>query len=567
MGKHRIPVGISDFTEIRENGYYYIDKTGLIAELLGAESVKVTLITRPRRFGKTLGMSMLAAFLDIRRDSRKLFEGLQISQNTSLCQAWMNQYPTLFVTFKDVDGLTFDSARDMLRTVLAQVCNEHFYLLSGTQVNDNDKEVFRQLADTVHGRPTDAMLKTGLALILRMMQDYYGRQAILLLDEYDVPMAKASQHGYYARMLELIRTVMSTALKDNPALKLAVVTGCLRVSKESIFTGTNNFVSDTISDSRLNEYFGFVQEEVERLLSDLGQSDKKESLRRWYDGYHFGSCDVYCPWDVLNYLHRLSFDPAAAPISYWKNTSDNAIIRSFIDLQGNSITEKLETLLSGGHIWQRIADDLTYDYLHSSEDNLWSVLYLTGYLTRLRPDDIPSDERGELAEGKTALIIPNAEIREIYETTIRGWFTDYAALQDRRTLFEAVWQQDPAVLTGELNKLLRQTISYHDYREDFYHAFLAGVFAGGGYQVESNREHGEGRSDIVVKDVRGGRVAVFEVKYARTAGQLDSACDAALRQQEKRGYASDYEDSYNEILPYGIAFYKKRCVVKTKPQR
>ncbi len=264
---------------------------------------------------------------------------------------------------------------------------------------------------------------------------------------------------------------------------------------------------------------------------------------------------------------RLSFDPAAAPISYWKNTSDNAIIRSFIDLQGNSITEKLETLLSGGHIWQRIADDLTYDYLHSSEDNLWSVLYLTGYLTRLRPDDIPSDERGELAEGKTALIIPNAEIREIYETTIRGWFTDYAALQDRRTLFEAVWQQDPAVLTGELNKLLRQTISYHDYKEDFYHAFLAGVFAGGGYQVESNREHGEGHSDIVVKDVRGGRVAVFEVKYARTAGQLDSACDAALRQQEKRGYASDYEDSYNEILQYGIAFYKKRCVVKTKQQR
>ena len=278
MGTHRIPVGISDFTEIRENDYYYIDKTGLLAELLGAESVKVTLITRPRRFGKTLGMSMLQSFLDIQRDSRALFEGLQIFRNDALCSSWMNQYPTLFVTFKDVDGLTFASARDMLRTVLARVCNEHYYLLSSPQVNENDKAVFRQLADTVYGQPTDAMLKTGLALILHMMQDFYGKQAILLLDEYDVPMAKASQHGYYAQMLELIRAAMSTALKDNPALKLAVVTGCLRVSKESIFTGTNNFVSDTISDSRLNAYFGFVQEEVERLLSDLGQSDKAGQL-------------------------------------------------------------------------------------------------------------------------------------------------------------------------------------------------------------------------------------------------------------------------------------------------
>ena len=230
---------------------------------------------------------------------------------------------------------------------------------------------------------------------------------------------------------------------------------------------------------------------------------------------------------------------------------------------GSSITEKLETLLAGGHIWQRIADDLTYDYLHSSEDNLWSVLYLTGYLTRLRTDEIPPDERGEAAEGKAALAIPNAEVREIYETTIRSWFRDYAALQDRSVLFGAVWQQDTAALTKELNTLLRQTISYHDYKEDFYHAFLAGVFAGGGYQVESNREHGEGRSDIVVKDVRGGRIAVFEVKYAHAASQLDAACDAALRQQEQRGYAADYEDNYNEVLQYGIAFYKKRCVVKT----
>lgn len=561
MADLKIPVGISNFTKIREEGYCYIDKSGLIADLLQKQA-EVTLITRPRRFGKTLGMSMLESFFDIRRDSRALFDGLQITKNQELCSAWMNRYPTLFLTFKDVDGLTFPSAKEMLRQQIAQICNEHFYLLSGEKVSENDKAVFRQLADTAYGTPTDAALKTSLALLMRMMQVYYGKPVILLLDEYDVPMAKASIHGYYAPMLEIIRSLLSTALKDNTSLKFAVITGCLRISKESIFTGTNNFVSDTVSDTRLDEYFGFIADEVDELLVNMGQEDKKPIMKKWYDGYHFGEFAVYCPWDVLNYLYKLQMDPAARPEGFWKNTSDNAIIRSFIDLKGNSISEKLEILLAGGYIRQEVAEDLTYDYLHFSEDNLWSVLYLTGYLTRLRKSDLPSEEWKALKSGELALVIPNEEIHEIFKTTIQKWFADYAQSSDRTALFDSVWRGNESALTSQMNILLRQTISYHDYKEDFYHAFLAGIFAGGGFIVESNREHGEGRSDVVVKDMRGGRIAVFEVKYVRKPDQLECGCDTALRQIDERMYAKEYEDDYEQILCYGIAFCRKRCLVK-----
>ncbi len=563
MIEQKIPIGISNFAKIREDGYYYIDKSGLISDLLRRQA-EVTLITRPRRFGKTLAMSMLESFFDIRKDSKALFEGLQITKDRELCDAWMNQYPTLFLTFKDVDGLTFASAKEMLRQQIAQICDEHFYLLSGDSVSENDKAALRQLADTVHGTPTDAALKTSLALLMRMMQAYYGKPVILLLDEYDVPMAKASIHGYYAPMLEIIRSLLSTALKDNTSLKFAVVTGCLRISKESIFTGTNNFVSDTVSDTRLDEYFGFVAGEVDRLLKDMGQEERKPILRKWYDGYHFGEFDVYCPWDVLSYLYKLQLDPKAQPEGFWKNTSDNAIIRSFIDQKGNAISEKLEILLAGGYIRQEIAEDLTYDYLHASEDNLWSVLYLTGYLTRLRESDLSPEEWNSLTGNELALVIPNEEIRDIFRTTIQKWFADYAQTSDRRALFDAVWDGDASVLTSQMNTLLRQTISYHDYKEDFYHAFLAGIFAGGGFMVESNREHGEGRSDVVVKDKRGGRIAVFEVKCVREADQMARGCDAALHQIDERMYAQEYEDSYEQVLCYGIAFYKKRCMVKRK---
>lgn len=387
-------------------------------------------------------MNMLANFFDIRKNSSALFNGLEIAENQSLCNTWMNQYPTLFLTFKDVDGLTFESARDMLRAQIAQICNEHDYLLDSKAVSENDKQTFRQLADVVNGRPDDTMLKTSLVLLMRMMQVHYGKPVILLLDEYDVPMAKASTHGYYDQMLE--------------------------------------------------------------------------------------------------------------------------IIRSFIDMKGNSISEKLEILMAGGYIRERIVEDMTYDYLHSSEENFWSILYLTGYLTRMREADLPKAEWDSLQDSEFALTIPNAEVREIFESTIQKWFSDYAQISNRKVLFDVVWSGDTEKLTKEMNKLLRQTISYHDYREDFYHAFLAGTFAGGGYMVESNKEHGEGRSDVVVKDMRGGRIAIFEAKYSKSLEKLKDACDTALRQINDRMYAKEYEDDYDDINCYGIAFYKKRCMVKKK---
>lgn len=553
-----IPVGVSDFTKIRENGYYYIDKTELISELLKSTATEVTLITRPRRFGKTMAMSMLADFFDIRKDSRELFAGLEIMNETELCKEWMNQWPVMFVSFKDVSGTTFENAFGMLKFTISQFCMEHSYLETSEKTGSDYQNIFSRLKDQTASL-TD--IQSSLLVIMKMMQAHYGRPILLLLDEYDVPVAKASTNGYYEKMLEVIRTMMSTALKDNSSLRFAIVTGCLRITKESIFTGVNNFVIDTITSTRLNEYFGFTQGDVDRLLRDTGLEAHSDSIKAWYDGYRFGDIDVYCPWDVMNYVHDLQFDPSKKPASYWKNTSDNAIIRSFIDYAGASITRKLEILLSGGYIVQRIEEDLTYDYLHSSEENLWSVLYLTGYLTRAQEKETSAVER----DGEMALVIPNAEIREIFETTVIRWFEDSARTWDRKKLFDAVWNGDGEMAAGEMNRLLRRTISYHDYREDFYHAFLAGIFAGAGYLVESNREHGEGRSDVVVYDSVEGRVAVFEVKYSKTADQLSADCDAALRQIDERKYAEEFEDSYDQIFSYGIAFYKKRCLIRRHP--
>ena len=560
MNDLKIPVGISDFAKIRNYGYYYVDKTGLITDLLEKETAEVTLITRPRRFGKTMGMSMLANFFDIRKDSQAMFEGLEISKNEALCSEWMNQWPVLFLTFKDVDGLTFASAKEMLLNRIAAIYNDHSYLLEGTRVQENDRKVFERLADEVSGNPTDAMLKTSIVLLMRLMRNHYGKPVILLIDEYDVPIAKASAKSYYPEMLEVIKGLMSTALKDNDALRFAVITGCLRIAKESIFTGTNNFVSDTISSSHLNEYFGFTQVDVDQILKDADCQEHAADIKNWYDGYHFGDLDVYCPWDVMNYLRDLQRNPKAKPASYWKNTSDNSIIRSFIDYAGRSISRKLETLLSGGYILQRIEENLTYDYLHSSEENLWSILYLTGYLTQVREEDLPAP----LPEKTSALMIPNAEVQEIFETTIQKWFDESAQTWNRKILFDAVWSGKAEALTEQMNKLLRKTISYHDYREDFYHAFLAGIFAGAGYEVDSNKEHGEGRSDVVVLDPEGDRVAIFEAKYSRTQDAMSKDCAAALEQIEDRQYAKEFEDDYDSVLCYGIAFYKKRCLVRMK---
>ena len=506
-----IPVGISNFEKIRNNGFYYVDKTGLIEELLKTEA-EVTLITRPRRFGKTLGMSMLESFFDIRKNSRKLFEGLEIARQSELCSKWMNQCPTVSVSFRQVDGLNFTSAYDMLTMVFADLYNKHLYLLEDSHVTEFQKKTFTNIA---HGCGSEKEVKSSLVLLTTMMHQHYGKAVVLLIDEYDVPVAKANAHGYYNEMLDVMKGLLQ-ALKDNQALCFAVVTGCLKIAKESIFTGTNNFVSDTITDSRLNEYFGFVQSEVDQILADAETEDQAENIRKWYDGYHFGDFDVYCPWDVMNYLLELQHNPQAKPVSYWKNTSDNAIIRSFIDHSGSSITKKLENLMAGETIVQRVDENLTYDYLHSSEDNLWSMLYLTGYLTKAR----------------------NEQTDEVLPAGVN--------------------------LTKEMNILLRRTISYHDYKEDFYHAFLAGIFTGAGYMVDSNKEHGEGRSDVVVYDPVNGRVAIFEAKYTKNQEKLESTCNTALQQIDERLYAKEYEDDYDQILCYGISFFKKRCLVKIK---
>ena len=555
MKELNIPVGISDFKEICKNGYYYVDKTFLIKELLKTTATKVTLITRPRRFGKTMAMSMLATYFDIRENSQDLFDGLEISKETDLCKEWMNQWPVVFLSLKDIDGLNFEDAYERLVVQISNLYKNYTYLLEYDKIDPDDRQIF---LDLKAGKAEKAQVFQALRTLMRMLQIYHQKKVILLLDEYDVPIAKASSNGYYNQMLDVMKGIMSTALKDNTSLQFSVVTGCLRIAKESVFTGTNNFVTDSITDSRYNEFFGFTQAEIDQILEDADAGKHAESVKYWYDGYHFGNVDVYCPWDLMNYLCDLQRNPEAKPDSYWKNTSDNAIIRSFIDYAGSSITKKLETLLAGGYIVEQIDESLTYDYLHSSEENLWSILYLTGYLTTVREEDLSTS----VPDGLSALAIPNAEIQEIFETTVMKWFSDSAKTWSRQILFDAVWKNDCELLTQEMNKLLRKTISYHDYKEDFYHAFLAGIFAGAGYSVESNKEHGEGRSDIVVSDIVNGRVAVFEVKKSNALADLVSDCEAALAQIDDRMYAKEFEDDYDEVLCYGISFFKKRCLVK-----
>lgn len=555
MKEINIPVGISDFKEIRKNGYYYVDKTFLIKELLKTTATKVTLITRPRRFGKTMAMSMLATYFDIRENSQDLFDGLEISKETDLCKEWMNQWPVVFLSLKDIDGLNFEDAYERLVVQISNLYKNYTYLLEYDKIDPDDRQIF---LDLKAGKAEKAQVFQALRTLMRMLQIYHQKKVILLLDEYDVPIAKASSNGYYNQMLDVMKGIMSTALKDNTSLQFSVVTGCLRIAKESVFTGTNNFVTDSITDSHYNEFFGFTQAEVDQILEDADAGKHAESVKYWYDGYHFGNVDVYCPWDLMNYLCDLQRNPEAKPDSYWKNTSDNAIIRSFIDYAGSSITKKLETLLAGGYIVEQIDESLTYDYLHSSEENLWSILYLTGYLTTVREEDLSTS----VPDGLSALAIPNAEIQEIFETTVMKWFADSVKKWNRTAIFQALWNQKPEIITREMNLLLWNTISYHDYKEDFYHAFLTGIFMGAGEQIESNKEHGLGRPDLVIIDKANGKVAIFEVKYSQSMKQLNKDCDKALAQMKERKYAEDYKDRYKDIFCYGISFYKKECLVK-----
>ncbi len=558
MNECKIPVGRSHFADIRKNGYYFIDKSGLIEELLKTDATQVTLITRPRRFGKTLNMSMLAEFFDIQKDSRPLFAGLLVANNHELCRHWMNQYPTLFLSFKSVDGLQFSDAYAQLASVMAELHKKHFYLLEDARINPIDKELFYKVA-AEKANPKE--VKNSLLKLTQLMALHYQKPVILLMDEYDVPLAKASEKKYYPEMLDLIKGLLQ-AIKDNDSLAFAVVTGCLRIAKESIFTGTNNFVSDTISDTRLNEYFGFTQAETEQLLLDTNLTDHAAEIREWYDGYHFGDFDVYCPWDVMNHIRNLILNPSSTPGNFWENTSDNAIIRSFLDRSSFNINEKFETLLAGDSITEVITENLTYDVLKSSEENLWTLLYLTGYLTKTRP----AKAAAALFPGRLALKIPNREIMDIFKKTVKRWLAERAVTSNRQDFFTALWDGDAEKLTEILSNLLFDTISYHDYRESFYHAFLTGLVSNAGFIVKSNYESGLGRSDLVIKDRKGRRAILLEAKWTDSEANLEKACHDALEQISEKQYAKSIERSgFHKVVVLAVAFWQKKCLVKRLP--
>jgi hypothetical protein len=550
--RYNIPIGVFEFEKIRKNDYYYVDKTELIQALVKTEPAEITLFTRPRRFGKTLVMSMLASFFDIRRDSRDLFEGLKIAEDQKLCELWMNQWPVIFLSLKDAGGESFEDAYGLLQSIISQLYVEHAYLEKCAEIDESYKEIFARLKRR-QGNKTDVQIS--LRILMRMMQIYYGKQVILLIDEYDVPMAKAGAKSYYNEMLDVIGTMMSQALKDNTSLKFSVITGCLRISKESIFTGTNNFVADTIADERFSSFFGFTDEEVRTLLENTGNLEYFDRIKKWYDGYCFGKTEIYCPWDVLCYLNKLAFESESEPENFWENTSHNDIIRTFLSCEGMDMTDSFEKLLASETIEVNITENLTYENLTDSEENLWSVLYLTGYLTK----DIKNPVSGKT---KAFLKIPNAEIMDIFRKSVVRWFDERIAVRDRSELFKALWNKDAGRLSDLISELLFETISYHDYAESFYHTFLARLFANAGYIVESNYESGLGRPDLVIKDKKKRQAAIMEMKIADSLESMQKAEERALKQIEEMRYADGmYVQGYQKVIKYGAAFYRKSCLV------
>lgn len=550
----RVGVGESDFAALRRSGKYYVDKTAVMYELVEETENKVTLFTRPRRFGKTLMMSMLSNFFSIRKDSREIFEGLRITAYKEFCEKWMNQSPVLFLSYKDVEAETFEGAYRMLKTKLADLCKELDFLLEETAVNSADRDIFRKL---MFKTAEEDDVKNSLKTIMRMLYAVYGRKTILLIDEYDVPLARVSEkntveNGYYSAMLDVIKGMMGTALKDNEFLEFSVITGCLRIAKESIFTGTNNFASYSVLDADFSEYFGFSEEEVEKMLLAADRQDKADLIKEWYDGYIFGDSFLYCPWDVMNYMSALKKRENAKPKNYWKNTSHNGILLTFVKRTDFKVRGKFEILMNGGTITQTISDELTYDTLHSSEDNLWSVILMTGYLTKA--------DAGE--EGETVrLKIPNREIASIFEDTVVKLFQDTMDENCRKDMIEALWRGDEQEASEAISNLLWKTISYNDYHEDYYQAFLAGAFVGLGYEVESNKEKGLGRPDIFLKDDDNRRVIIIETKRSKKEDNLGQDCDRAVNQILSKKYAEGLY-GYTQILCYGIAFFQKQARVK-----
>ena len=549
----KLPVGIENFEDIRRSGFYYIDKTMLIEQALNNWS-KVTLFTRPRRFGKTLGMSMLRSFFEIGTD-KSLFDGLYISQNIALCDEHMGKYPVIFLTLKGVEGLTFADAKMMLKSILSTEMDRHYYLKTSEALTDEDKAYFVKMLTG-----TDENINDSLRKLSQLLYKHYGKKVVILIDEYDVPLDKAYQNGYYHEMVSLIRGLFGQALKTNDYLQFAILTGCLRISKESIFTGLNNFKVLSIMDTRFDEQFGFTDSEVEELLAAYNLDSHFTEIKEWYDGYHFGNADVYCPWDVINYVDLLRFEPTAKPQDFWSNSSGNALVRSFIDKADVQTKDEIERLIAGEYIEKEISQELTYDEIDKSIANLWSVLFTTGYLTK----------QGVTDDGKVRLSIPNREIKNLFIKKIREWFSDTTA-NDGKTLEQfcnAFVDKDTEKIEELFGDYLWNTISIRDTavakdkKENFYHGILLGLL---GYKaswlIKSNTESGTGYSDILVEVPKNRTGIVIELKYAEN-GDMDAACDEALKQIEEKSYVDKLkQDGMRNFIKYGIACFKKDCKV------
>ncbi len=557
----KLPVGIENFEDFFTEDFYYIDKTMFIAELLQNWG-KVNLFTRPRRFGKTLTVSMLKTFFEIGCNT-KLFAGLKISQETELCEKYMGRFPVISLTLKSVDGCNYQGAIDALRSVIGTEAMRFQFLEESDRLTENERNRYRALANVnSDGDFTmkESVMLTSLKTLSQLLSKHYGKKVILLIDEYDVPLDKAFQAGYYDEMILLIRNLFGNVLKTNDSLYFAVLTGCLRISKESIFTGLNNLKVHTATDARYDEYFGFTDSEVRGILEFYGLADHGDVIRDWYDGYQFGRISVYCPWDVMNYCDALLADPDTEPENYWANTSGNSMVRRFIDKADQSTRDEIEYLIEGGSVVKDVKQDLTYKELDESIDHLWSVLLTTGYLTA----------RERISAGRYRLAIPNMEIRELFISQVREWFRESVKRKpgDLKVFCDAVIDGKSGVIQEMLTEYLKRTISIRDSgtksgrRESFYHGMLLGLLSyPADWSVKSNMESGEGYCDILIRDHSEDTGVVIEVKYAEK-GNFDAACREALRQIETRDYEAVFMDEgMKRTVKYGIAFYKKRCMV------
>lgn len=557
----KLPVGIDDFEKIRKEKFYYVDKTQLIEQIL-EQWGEVKLFTRPRRFGKTLNMSMLQHFLEIGAD-KTLFDGLYISGNQKLCEEYMGQFPVLFLSLKEVDGFTFTSAKYRLTELVGMEAERFSFLLKSDKLSENEKEKYRALIALRGGKycMDEEMLKSSLKTLSQLLYKHYGKKIIILIDEYDVPLDKAFQHGYYQEMVSLVRGMFGQALKTNNFLQFAVLTGCLRVSKESIFAGLNNFKVLSITDSRFDEQFGFTDEEVARLLSDYHLESHLAETKEWYDGYHFGQADVYCPWDVINHVDRLLSEPEAEPQSYWINTSGNDLVKRFIDKADKTTRSEIERLIAGESIEKAVKMELTYDEIDNSIDNLWSILFTTGYLT----------QKGKLERGVYRLVIPNKEVKEVYTFQIQEWFKNTVLhnTEPLQELLQAFENGDVGIIENRLNRILSNTISIFDTKarneekEIFYHGILLGLLrCETNWLIQSNIESGDGLVDILIEPEDPDAGIIIELKYAQSFGGLEKACEKAMAQIRERRYDERLRnEDRNEILAYGIAFCKKKCKV------